>query len=95
MGQFGEDVTMDQLRAAFIKIGFTDMIEVAFAADMLTIKEAVEFNKHVKSPKDLMITSCCCPMWVGMLKKVYKDLIPKSVSFCITYDRSRKSDKGP
>lgn len=23
-----------------------------------------------------MITSCCCPMWVGMLKKVYKDLIP-------------------
>lgn len=76
MGQFGEDVTMDQLRAAFIKIGFTDMIEVAFAADMLTIKEAVEFNKHVKSPKDLMITSCCCPMWVGMLKKVYKDLIP-------------------
>lgn len=76
IGQFGEDVTMDQLRAAFIKIGFTDMIEVAFAADMLTIKEAVEFNKHVKSPNDLMITSCCCPMWVGMLKKVYKELLP-------------------
>lgn len=76
VGQFGDDVTMDQLRAAFIKIGFTDMIEVAFAADMLTIKEAVEFNKHVKAPNDLMITSCCCPMWVGMLKKVYKELIP-------------------
>lgn len=76
MGQFGDDVTMDQLRAAFIKIGFTDMIEVAFAADMLTVKEAVEFNKHVKSPNDLMITSCCCPMWVGMLKKVYKELLP-------------------
>ena len=76
MGQFGEDVTMDQLRAAFIKLGFTDMIEVAFAADILTIKESVEFNKHVNSTNDLMITSCCCPMWVGMLKKVYKDLIP-------------------
>ena len=23
-----------------------------------------------------MITSCCCPMWVGMLKKVYKELVP-------------------
>ena len=56
--------------------GFSDMIEVAFAADLLTIKESVEFNKHVKSPKDLMITSCCCPMWVGMLKKVYKELMP-------------------
>ena len=67
---------MDQLRAAFIKIGFTDMIEVAFAADMLTIKEAVEFNTHVKDSNDLMLTSCCCPMWVGMLKKVYKELLP-------------------
>ena len=66
---------MDQLRAAFIQMGFTDMIEVAFAADILSIKEAVEFNKHVKGPNDLMITSCCCPMWVGMLKKVYNELI--------------------
>ena len=76
IGQFGKDVSMDQLREAFISIGFSDMIEVAFAADLLTIKESVEFNKHVKSPKDLMITSCCCPMWVGMLKKVYKELMP-------------------
>lgn len=76
IGQFGPDVTMDQLRAALMKIGFTDMLEVAFAADMLTIKEAVEFNRHVNNSGDLMITSCCCPMWVGMLKKVYKELVP-------------------
>ncbi|MCF0147463.1 MAG: 4Fe-4S binding protein [Clostridium sp.] len=76
IGQFGEDVSLDQLREALVKIGFSDMIEVAFAADMLTIKEAVEFNKLVKEPEDLMITSCCCPMWVGMLKKVYKELVP-------------------
>ena len=75
-GQFGDNVTMDKLRAAFMKIGFTDMIEVAFAADVLTIKEAVEFDKHVHGPNDLMITSCCCPMWIGMLKKVYNELIP-------------------
>ena len=74
--QFGENVSLDQLRASLIKIGFSDMIEVAFAADMLTIKEAVEFNKHVNGPDDLMITSCCCPMWVGMLKRVYKELVP-------------------
>lgn len=75
-GQFGDDVTLDMLRAAFIKLGFTDMIEVAFAADILSIKEAVEFDKHVNGPKDLMITSCCCPIWVGMLKKVYTELVP-------------------
>lgn len=76
IGQFGENVSLDQLRASLIKIGFTDMIEVAFTADMLTIKEAVEFNNHVNRPDDLMITSCCCPMWVGMLKRVYKELVP-------------------
>ncbi|SHF11039.1 [Fe-Fe] hydrogenase large subunit C-terminal domain-containing protein [Clostridium fallax] len=78
-GQWGNEVTLDMLREAFIKIGFTDMLEVAFAADMLTIKEAVEFNNHVKTEDDLMITSCCCPMWVGMLRKVYKKLV-KDVS---------------
>lgn len=76
IGQFGDNVSLDQLRASLIKIGFSDMIEVAFTADMLTIKEAVEFNNHVNGPNDLMITSCCCPMWVGMLKKVYKELVP-------------------
>jgi iron only hydrogenase large subunit-like protein len=75
-GQFGDSVTMDKLRAALIKIGFTDMVEVAFAADVLTIKEAMEFDKHVNGPKDLMITSCCCPIWIGMLRKVYKELVP-------------------
>ncbi|WP_143315259.1 [Fe-Fe] hydrogenase large subunit C-terminal domain-containing protein [Clostridium sp. HBUAS56017] len=75
MGQFGEDVTIDQLRSALIKIGFSDMIEVAFTADMLTVKEAIEFDKHIHGPNDLMITSCCCPMWVGMLRKVYGELV--------------------
>lgn len=74
-GQFGENVTMNQLRSAFKKLGFLDMVEVAFFADMLTLKEAFEFNEHVKSKDDLMITSCCCPMWVGMLKRVYADLV--------------------
>ncbi|HEY8892669.1 MAG TPA: [Fe-Fe] hydrogenase large subunit C-terminal domain-containing protein [Clostridium sp.] len=74
-GQFGENVNVDKLRTAFKKIGFTDMIEVAFFADMLTLKEAVEFDELVKTKEDLMITSCCCPMWVGMVKKVYHNLI--------------------
>ncbi|SHJ80476.1 Iron only hydrogenase large subunit, C-terminal domain [Clostridium amylolyticum] len=74
-GQWGPNVSMDQMRAAFVKAGFKDMFEVAFAADMLTIKEAVEFDHLVKKKDDMMITSCCCPMWVGMLKRVYADLV--------------------
>ncbi len=74
-GQFGENVNIDKLRTAFKKMGFADMVEVAFFADMLTLKEAIEFDEHVKVKEDLMITSCCCPMWVGMVKKIYNTLI--------------------
>ncbi|MEG2353186.1 MAG: [Fe-Fe] hydrogenase large subunit C-terminal domain-containing protein [Clostridium sp.] len=74
-GQFGDTVTMDQMRTSFKKLGFTDMVEVAFFADMLTLKEAFEFNHHIKTEEDLIITSCCCPMWVGMLKRIYGDLV--------------------
>lgn len=79
IGQFGDNVTIDQLRSAFKKMGFADMVEVAFFADMLTLKETVEFDRFVKKQDDLMITSCCCPMWVGMLKRVYNNLV-KNVS---------------
>lgn len=77
IGQFGEDVTLDQLREAFIKIGFTDMVEVAMGADVLSLKEALEFDHMVKDKDDFMITSCCCPVWVAALKRVYYDLIPE------------------
>lgn len=74
-GQFGGNVTIDKLRTAFRVMGFQDMVEVAFFADMLTLKESVEFDHLVKKEEDLMITSCCCPMWVGMLKRVYENLV--------------------
>lgn len=76
IGQFGENVSMNQLRTALKKLGFTDMVEVSFFADMLTLNEATEFNQSINSIDDFMITSCCCPMWMAMLKKSFKELLP-------------------
>ncbi|MFV0520157.1 MAG: [Fe-Fe] hydrogenase large subunit C-terminal domain-containing protein, partial [Lachnospirales bacterium] len=68
----------------------------AIGADILTIKEAVEFDRHVSHEDDLLITSCCCPMWVGMIRKVYgefvKDVSP-SVSPMIAVGRIIKKFK--
>lgn len=75
-GQLGEGVTPGKLRSAFKRIGFEGMVEVALFADILTLKEALEFDRHVKKAGDYMLTSCCCPMWVGMIKKVYNDIVP-------------------
>lgn len=76
IGQFGANVTMGQLRAALKHLGFYGMIEVALFADVLSLKEALEFDKHVQTDKDFVLTSCCCPIWVGMIKRVYDTLVP-------------------
>lgn len=73
-GQFGENITMGKLRSAFLGMGFADMIEVALFADILTIKEAFEFNRLVKREEDFFLTSCCCPVWFNMIRKSYPDI---------------------
>lgn len=75
-GQFTIDVTAGKLRSAFKRLGFYGMLEVALFADILTLKEALEFDKSIHNDKDYMLTSCCCPIWVAMIKKVYNELIP-------------------
>ena len=52
------------------------MVEVALFADILTLKEALEFDKNILTDKDFQLTSCCCPMWIAMIRKVYHELIP-------------------
>lgn len=91
--QYGPEVTPGKLRAAFKKLGFTGMIEVALFADILTLKEALEFDISIKTDEDFLLTSCCCPMWIGMIKKVYRDLVPHvppSVSPMVACGRSIK-----
>lgn len=94
VGQFGKQISMGQLRTALKLLGFKDMIEVALFADILTIKEAFEFNKLVKDKEDFFLTSCCCPVWFNMVKKNYPELYKKmspSVSPMIASGRILKS----
>jgi iron only hydrogenase large subunit-like protein len=76
ISQFSSDVTPGKLRSAFKKIGFAGMVEVALFADILTLKEALEFDKNIVNEMDYQLTSCCCPMWIAMIRKVYHELMP-------------------
>ncbi|NLC33557.1 MAG: iron hydrogenase [Clostridiales bacterium] len=76
LGQFGEDVTPGRLRSALKQVGFDGMIEVALFADILTLKEALEFNENILEEGDYQLTSCCCPMWIAMIRKIYSQLVP-------------------
>lgn len=76
MGQFGEKVTPGKIRAALKAVGFRGMVEVAVFADILTLKEALEFDRHVVSKADFQLTSCCCPVWIAMIRNIYGELVP-------------------
>ena len=92
-GQFGREVTPGMLRTAFRHLGFDGFVEVALFADILTLKEALEFDRNIKTKNDYLLTSCCCPMWLAMIKKLYAGLIPHvppSVSPMIAAGRTVK-----
>ncbi len=93
IGQYGDDVSPGQLRSALKRIGFDGMIELAIFADILTLKEALEFDERVQCDTDFHLTSCCCPMWISMIRKLYGELmphIPPSVSPMIAGGRTIK-----
>lgn len=93
IGQFDRHITPGMLRSAFKKIGFAGMVEVALFADILTLKEALEFDKRVLNEEDFLLTSCCCPVWLAMIRRVYRQYIPNipgSVSPMIAGGRAIK-----
>ena len=91
-GQFGPEVTAGKLRTALKLLGFSGMLEVAVFADILTLKEALEFDKNVNKEGDFQLTSCC-PMWIAMIRRLYHQLMPNvpgSVSPMIAGGRTVK-----
>lgn len=93
LGQFSPEVTPGKLRTALKKIGFDGMVEVSLFADILTLKEALEFNHNISKETDFQLTSCCCPIWIAMIRKIYNSLmphVPGSVSPMIASGRTIK-----
>ena len=82
-GQFDENATPGRIRSSLKAIGFKGMVECAAFADILTLKEALEFDEHINEEADFMLTSCCCPMWLSMIRRDCPGLfdhMPASVS---------------
>ena len=73
-GQFG-NVTTGQIRTAFKKLGFADVVDVAIGADLCTVEEAKDFVSEVPDHQPFMATSCC-PAWSVMAKKLFPQFEP-------------------
>lgn len=74
-GQFGDNVTPGQIKAAMKELGFSALEEVAVGADLCAVEEAEEFLRMVPEKQPFMATSCC-PAWSVMAKKEFPGFAP-------------------
>ncbi|NEZ46796.1 4Fe-4S dicluster domain-containing protein [Clostridium niameyense] len=72
-GQFGIKANVGQMKTAFRKAGFIDMVEAACGADAVAVNETSEFIERMKNGEKYMTTSCC-PSFVKYIENEYKDV---------------------
>lgn len=93
VAQFGLDVTTMQVKAGLRRLGFTDVLEVALAADIITTLESEEYLARQRVGEKFVITSCCCPAFIKLVEKHRPNishLVSDSVSPMIALGRLLK-----
>ena len=76
----GENV-MPLLVAAMRKIGFDEIYDTSFSADLTVIEETNEFVEKLKEGKDLPLFTSCCPAWIKYVENKRPEMM-KHVSSC-------------
>lgn len=71
-GQFGPKVTVGQVKDAFKKLGFENMVEAACGADAVTVHESNEFVERIEQGDKYMANSCC-PGFMNYIEKKFPD----------------------
>ena len=70
VGQFGDNITPRNIKAALQELGFSEVYEVALGADIGAIAEAHHYVEKVVSGELPFLLTSCCPSW-AMLAKIY------------------------
>lgn len=76
----GESV-MPLLVAALRKLGFDEIYDTAFSADLTVLEEANEFLEKIESGAELPMFTSCCPAWIKYAENKHPDLMSK-ISSC-------------
>lgn len=70
-----------KLVAALRRMGFDEVYDTNFAADLTVMEESAEFLERIKAGENLPLFTSCCPAWVRYCEKFYPDLA-KHLSTC-------------
>lgn len=71
------EVTTGQIVAALKQLGFHQVYDTSFAADLTVIEEATEFLERQKEGKHLPMFTSCCPGWVKYAEQYFPELLPQ------------------
>ena len=67
-GQFGDNITPRNLKAALQELGFSGFYEVALGADIGAIAEAHHYVEKVATGELPFLLTSCCPSWAMLAK---------------------------
>ena len=67
--------TVEQLLAACVRAGFSDVVEVALGAEKTTAHETAEFLERMERDPSTFMTTSCCPAYVNLVGKHLPDLV--------------------
>lgn len=76
----GENV-MGKLVNVLHRLGFDEVYDTAYGADLTVIEESEELMNRLESGENLPLFTSCCPAWVKFCEERYPDLA-KNLSTC-------------
>lgn len=74
-GQFGDNITPRNLKAALEELGFSEFYEVALGADIGAVAEAHHYVEKVTTGELPFLLTSCCPSWAMLAKIYFPDLV--------------------
>lgn len=80
-GMEAGSISTGQIVAALKRIGFDQVYDTSFAADLTVFEEATEFIQRKLKGENLPQFTSCCPSWVKFAEQYYPELLP-NLSTC-------------
>jgi NADH-quinone oxidoreductase subunit G len=75
------EITTGQIVAALKQLGFDQIYDTSFAADLTVIEEGTEFLQRKTQGGTLPMFTSCCPGWVKYAEQYFPELLP-NLSTC-------------
>ena len=76
-GQFGDNITPRNLKAALQELGFSEFYEVALGADIGAVAEAHHYVEKVTTGELPFLLTSCCPSWAMLAKKYFPEMVDR------------------